>query len=114
MKSILTTDSNRTSNTGISGITWDEGVQDKQKKSSEETIDEHLQKQIKDWKTFVKWRNQEKVLYEGVCASRSTAITKATSVLKLYSEIMKKRKLKHALSSSPSRAAAAEDPGQNP
>ena len=51
-----------------------------------------------------------KNLYEGVCGSRSTAITKAASVLKLYAEVMKKRKLKDASIPSP-RAAAAEDPG---
>ena len=111
VKSILTTDSNRTSNTGISGITWDEGVQDIQKKSSDATLEEHLQSKIKDWKNFERWRDKEKNLYEGVCASRSTAITKAASVLKLYAEVMKKRKLKDAISIPSPRAAAAEDPG---
>ena len=115
VKSILTTESNRTNNTGISGITWDEGVQHNQKKSTEETIDEHLQEKIKDWKTFVKWREEEKFLYEGVCASRSTATTKAASVLKLYSEVIRKRKLKNTLTSSnPPRTVATDEPGQNP
>lgn len=114
VKSILTTDSNRTTNTGISGITWDEGVQDNKKKSSEETIDGHLRPKIKDWKAFTKWRDEERKVYEGVCASRSTNITKATSVLKLYFELLKKRKLKETKKDTKfsSRAAAADDPGQ--
>ena len=113
VKSILTTDSNRTNTTGISGITWDEGVQDHHKKTDSQSLDDILKTKIKNWVAFAQWRDTEKVIYNAVCASRSTTTTKAASVLKLYSKVLKSGKT-IARSDSTTRAAEADDPGPKP